>query len=344
MNNLYGQSMTRRELEAFSSDLRQFADIRLVTLDDSQERGVRAAEVRTGGGLDFTVLLDRGMDIGTATFKGIPLAWHSGTGAAHPSRAEAGGLGWLRTFHGGLLALCGLTHAGFAHPAVDPENGETLGLHGRIGTIPAYDVRIDRDWDAPEPTLRLHGTVDEVVLFGYKLRLQRTITFAPGAAAFTVHDRVYNFGGVPSPLMLLYHCNLGYPIVAPESILTSPAVTVTPRDAEAETGYAVWNQMQPPTPGYKEQVYWHTLPASDAPLAASIYNPTLNLGVEIAFSPSLTHLTQWKQMGFGDYTVGVEPGNCLPEGRMVARERGYLKMLQPGETHSFTLTFSMIQR
>src|SRR5260221_5633294 len=135
---LGGKKFARRDLEGYMGDLRQVADIRLATLDDGMERGMRIAEVRTGSGFDFTVLLDRAMDIGTATYNGIPLAWQSGTGAANPSRYEPGGSGWLRTFHGGLLALCGLTHAGQADdPLVDPENGETLGLHGRIGTTPA---------------------------------------------------------------------------------------------------------------------------------------------------------------------------------------------------------------
>src|ERR1700681_2601330 len=117
---LWGHEYSRRQLESFTGDLRQIADIRLATLDDGLERGTRSAEVRTGSGFDFTVLLDRGMDIGTATYNGIPLAWQSGTGAANPSRAEHSPLGWLRTFHGGLLALCGLTHVGFAEPTVDP--------------------------------------------------------------------------------------------------------------------------------------------------------------------------------------------------------------------------------
>src|SRR5436305_10451069 len=137
------------------------------------ERGTRVAEVRTGSGFDFTILLDRAMDIGDATFNGIPLAWQSGTGAATPSRAEHSPRGWLRTFHGGLLALCGLTQAGTAgDPPIDPANGETLGIHGRIGTIPAYDIRIERDWaNDRDWKIHVHGTVDETVLFGYKLRL-----------------------------------------------------------------------------------------------------------------------------------------------------------------------------
>jgi len=42
--------------------------------------GCRVAEVRTGSGLTFSVLLDRGMDIGPAAYKGLPLAWVSPTG------------------------------------------------------------------------------------------------------------------------------------------------------------------------------------------------------------------------------------------------------------------------
>ena len=44
---------------------------------------------RTGGGLAFTVLIDRGLDIGPADYKGIPLAWQSGTGAADPGDGHA---------------------------------------------------------------------------------------------------------------------------------------------------------------------------------------------------------------------------------------------------------------
>src|SRR5438874_530814 len=143
---LWGKDYTRRQLEGYTGDLRQIADIRLATLDDGMERGTRVAQVRTGSGFDFTVLLDRAMDIGTATYNGIPLAWQSGTGAAHPSRYEPQGNGWLRTFHGGMLALCGLTQTGRTAELVDPENDEPLGLHGRIGTTPAHDICIDRSW------------------------------------------------------------------------------------------------------------------------------------------------------------------------------------------------------
>jgi hypothetical protein len=336
--NLWGQQYTRRELESYMGDLRQVADIRLATLDDGAERGVRVAEVRTGSGFDFTVLLDRALDIGTATYNGIPLAWQSGTGAVHPSRYEPGGRGWLRTFHGGLLALCGLTHVG--PDMVDPENDEVLGLHGRINTIPAQDIAIERDWDAERPTLRLHGAVDEKVLFGYKLHLERTLEFTPGESTVWIHDTVRNTGGQPAPLMVLYHCNLGWPLVSPDSEMTSPTKNVQPRNAVAETGIASWHKFHAPTPGYAEQVFFHYVEPSDQPVTASMVNRALGIGLDVMFdSRTMPYLSEWKQMGYGDYTVGIEPGNALPEGRVPARQSGRLTMLAPDETARFTLGF-----
>ncbi len=341
---LWGQNYTRRELEGFTGDLRQIADIRLATLDDGMERGVRVAEVRTGSGFDFTVLLDRAMDIGTATYNGMPLAWQSGTGAANPSRYEPEARGWLRTFHGGMLALCGLSHAGLAAETVDPENGETLGLHGRIGATPAHDICIDRAWSGTDRwTLRLSGQVDEVSLFGYRLRLSRTMEITPGEPVVWVRDSVRNLGGAPAPLMILYHCNFGWPLVSPDSEITSPSKHVTSRDAAAEPGIKTWHQMQKPTPGYAEQVFFHQVEPSEKPVAASIVNKKLGLGVEVLFdSRTLTYLTEWKMMGYADYTIGIEPGNCLPEGRVGARKANRLRMLPPGEADQFTIGFRVL--
>lgn len=340
----WGTELSRRELEGYAVDLRQLADIRLVTLDDGPERGVRAALCRTGGGLAFTVLIDRGLDIGAADYKGIPLAWQSGTGAANPARFEPAGLGWLRTFHGGLLALCGLTTAGYsADRPVDPETGEVLGLHGRIGTIPAYDVQIERRVRDDGITLRLHGTVDEVSLFGHKLRLQRTLEFDGGGAEIRISDTVRNFGGLPAPLMILYHLNFGFPLLSPESVMASTATHVNPRDATAEKGIHSWSTFQPPQPGYAEQVFWHELDQAQPAAEATLINPALGLGMAVRFDArTLTHLTEWKQMGFGDYVVGIEPGNCQPVGRAVAREQGGLKELAPGESTTFTLSLAVI--
>ncbi|MFS8514667.1 MAG: aldose 1-epimerase family protein, partial [Planifilum fulgidum] len=61
-------------------DLRQLANVRRIVLDDGTERGVRALSFSTGGGLDFWVLTDRSMDIGTLSWQGVQIAWQAASG------------------------------------------------------------------------------------------------------------------------------------------------------------------------------------------------------------------------------------------------------------------------
>ncbi|MHB8279267.1 MAG: DUF4432 family protein [Candidatus Humimicrobiaceae bacterium] len=57
--------------------------------------------------------------------KDIPIAWRSSTKETSPVYYESKGFEFLRTFYGGLLTTCGLTHIGA--PAKD--GNEELGLH-----------------------------------------------------------------------------------------------------------------------------------------------------------------------------------------------------------------------
>ena len=54
MARLWGREWTREELEQRVGDVLQIGGVRLVELADGKERGVRAAEFRTGSGLAFT--------------------------------------------------------------------------------------------------------------------------------------------------------------------------------------------------------------------------------------------------------------------------------------------------
>ena len=56
MVQLFGQSWSRAELLERVGDISQLGGVRLVTFADGPEAGVLAADVRTGSGLNFTVL------------------------------------------------------------------------------------------------------------------------------------------------------------------------------------------------------------------------------------------------------------------------------------------------
>ena len=340
MTTLFGRQWTRQELLTFVGDLSQVCGIRPVTLADGPERGVRAADVRTGDGLNFTVLLDRGMDIGPAEYRGIPLAWISPTGPISPAFYDPRGIGWLRTFHGGLLTTCGLTQTGV--PNVDLD--EDLGLHGRISHTPARQVSCQGRWEGDEYTFWVEGQMREVSVFGYDLRLTRRITAMLGQPKLTIEDRVENMGYEPAPHMILYHCNMGFPLLSPASRLVAPSAAVEARDDIAAQGLEQHTSFEGPTPHYAEQCFFHSFePDSTGHVTVQLTNPELGLALQLRFRHrELPEMVQWKQIGQGTYVLGLEPANCRVEGRSAARKRGTLVELAPGETCDYYLEMTVL--
>src|SRR3546814_5092506 len=76
MVDLFGRRMSRRAVAAHCGALSQFAGVRLMTLGDGVERGIRMLEFRTGTGLRFTVLVDRALDIADCEHKGRAVGWN----------------------------------------------------------------------------------------------------------------------------------------------------------------------------------------------------------------------------------------------------------------------------
>jgi hypothetical protein len=341
MANLFNCTWTRSELLNYVGDLSQIAGIRLGEWADGTERGLRVADVRTGSGLTFSVLIDRGMDIGPAAYKGLPMAWVSPTGWAHPMYYDPLGTGWLRTFGAGLLTGCGLTYLG----TPGDDEGESLGLHGRLSHLPASHVRVEEVWQGDECSFWVEGEIRQARVFGENLLLKRRITVVLGGNRISIHDRVENLGATESPLMILYHINLGFPFLDETSQLLAEPHPIVPRDAAAEPGLQEWMRFQKPTAGYAEQVFYHDLPANkDGWASIQLVNQSRKLGLRVSYKKAtLPNLVEWKMMGQGTYVLGLEPANCRAGGRSQERARGTLQFLQPGEQREFQVEIEVNQ-
>lgn len=329
MVKLFGRDWTKDELRRHVGSLDQLGGITAGERTDGPARGVRTLDVQTGGGLSFTVLPDRALDIGEARLDGVPLAWISAMGVVHPAFHERDGRGWERTFGGGLLATCGLDNAG----GRNDDEGETYPLHGRINHLPAMQVQHGGTWDGDAYTLAITGQVRQANLNGEKLLLTRRIETQLGSTTLAITDTVTNEGFRPEPVILLHHLNFGFPLVSPESEVILPAGTsTTPGDDAWQRGGE---------PGVKSQVYVHTLPKRNDGMArlALVNRPFgggQGLGVAIDFSrDSFPLLWHWRHLQPGDYVMGLEPSNAEPGGRHATREAGTLRTLAPGESATF---------
>jgi len=341
MVKILGEDYSRNDLAMRLGHLSQLAGIRMMELRDGSEAGVRIAEVRTGSGLRFQVSLDRGMDVSVAEYKGIPLAWRSPAGDVNPRFYDPRGLGWLRSFPGGLMTGCGLSQAGA--PSVD--EGEELGLHGRLSHLPAFDVRSTEGWNGEHCTFRLEGFVREYSVFGVNLLLHRTIETSLGSSQITFRDVVKNEGTGRSPIMMLYHINLGWPLLDKGGRILLNAKSVAPRDAEAQKGLEQAKEIPKPIPGFKEQVFQYDLNEDREGLSAVLLeNSRLDLGFGLRFrKKELPKFNEWKMTAEGMYVLGLEPANCHTKGRAAERAAGTLQFLEPGEEREFVVQTAILE-
>jgi len=344
MAKLYGQEITKDKLMRKIGDISQVAGVKSYQLSNGNEKGVDAVDFRTGTGFNFTVLPGRGMDISYAEYNGQPLCWRSPTGDVGSWHYEPAGLGWLRGFFGGLVTTCGLTYAGA--PCTDKE--EELGLHGRVSNTPARNVWTDGQWEGDEYLMWTQGKVREAVLFGENVMMTRKICAKMGESKLYLHDTVENLGFDPAPHMHLYHINGGFPVVDEGSVLISPTKEALPRDEEAQIDAEHYYRFQAPTPGFKEWVYYHDMePDSDGYVHAALANKNFNNGQGFGFyvrylKSQLPRFIEWKMNGEGAYVVGMEPANCLVDGRDKEREQGTLQFLQPGEKREYNLEIGVL--
>lgn len=284
--------------------------------------GMRLCEIENGKGLQMTISPDRCCDITRLRFRGVNLSYLSPCGYVAPAYYDGTGSNWLKSFTAGFLTTCGLQAVG--SPCVD--QGEELPLHGSIANIPAQHSY----WEEDEAAIRVHALVRDEEIFGRKLVLKRVIRISREENSFTIRDEIENTGDRTEPLEILYHMNMGYPLLDEDSVITIPAAEVVPRNEHAAEDIANWMRMEKPRAGYEERCYYHKF--GDTCGKASIYQPKLGIGLEISFDAGeLDGFVEWKMMGIRDYVLGLECGNCYPDGRDVMRRTGMLKFLKPGE-------------
>lgn len=278
--------------------------------------GMRILKVRNAIGLELEINLSRGCDISRVFYKGINLGFFSPCGYVGPSYFEKDG--FARHFTAGFMTTCGLHNAGIPCTV----DGEFHPLHGRFSYTPCETY----NRETSDSEITINATLKDQVIFGDKLTVVRQIKCSKNEARFSIKDKIINETGSDVGIMLMYHCNTGYPLLCEESELIIPSVSVVPRDEEAAKGMDRRNIVESPVAGYQEQCFYHELHGNTR---VGIRNRNLGIGLWIDYNADeLPCFTQWKMMGVHDYVIGLEPGTCNPCGREVAKEKGLLKVVK----------------
>lgn len=295
--------------------------------------GMRLLQVKNGKGLSFTISADRCADISRLEFMGRNMGYFSPCGYVAPAYYDDKGIGFLKSFTAGFMTTCGLCAVG--SPCID--EGEVLPLHGTIANTPAEHIY----WEQEENALLIHADISDEKIFSHKLLLKRMIICSLTENKITIKDKIENRGDMPSPVMLLYHMNIGFPLLSEKTEVYIPSDRVVPRNEHAAKNMESWQRMLPPTPGFEEQCYFHHFEREGK---AGVFNSEIGLGLILTFdAENLPYFTEWKMMGERDYVLGLEPGNCHPDGRDKMRQKGALTTLEPGQKKQYQITIRLVE-
>jgi hypothetical protein len=320
---------------------------------DGRSEGVRIVAVDNGA-MSISVLPTRGMGIWQVLRHHSPSSYQAGErgaarlgwrspvrGPVHPAFVpvfDPSGLGWLEGFDE-LMCRCGLESNG----APDFEaNGKLLyPLHGRIANLPAHRVELDVDENAGRISLR--GVVEETRFHFQSLRLTTMLTTTIGSNEFTWSDEVENIGGRDATMQMLYHFNIGQPLLQPGARITAPLARVAPwTQVAAREGIENWNTMPPPRPGSAEQGYLLDLIADEAgETRVLVSGLTDGEAISLRYSKrSLPCFTVWRNTPAeaDGYVLGIEPGTNYPNPRTFEQQHGRVVKLKPGQTWNARVT------
>jgi hypothetical protein len=295
----------------------QVATAVISTVAEGAAAGARAVDIRVWNGIDVRLLVDRGLDIGAAWFRGIPLAWISSAGEQPPPAAEQlVGTAWRDAWGGGLVTTCGLSNVGAA--------SEGHGQHGTYTSRAAADLQVERTTSEVTVT----GTVVDA-----PFRLSRRVVSTVGQGLVRIDDRIVNDSDWTAAAPLLYHVNLGAPVWGDGAYLETDAEEVVPRDEAAAAGLPAWDVPPAVADGAPERVFEHV-----GGTWARLTSP--RLGVELTIRSSLPRLWQWVDPASGTNALGIEPANCSVLGREHDIATGRMPFLDPGESRVSWLTLA----
>ncbi len=311
----------------FSLDFKQ--------LHSGRSAGIWQLDVACGN-FRASFLPTRGMSVEDVHIGDFRFGWRSPVrGPVHPSYvpiAEPSGLGFLDGFTE-LLVRCGLTNNGA--PQFGANGQLELALHGRIGNLPAQNLQAHVEGSV----LEIVAEVDEIRFHFEKWRLTTQYRMTAGQASIEVIDTVTNLSGQLRDFQILYHFNLGEPLLEPGGKIEAPLHEISPRNPNTAADLERWSEIDAPRPDDPEIVVLTTPKGDEHGQTLSLLTNrqrTAAAAIECNLR-ELPYLTFWKN--FRDphdgYVIGLEPATNYPNPKRFEAQHNRTRKLKPGESTAF---------
>lgn len=337
---------------------------------DAYGLGIDVLTVNNGA-LTFSILLQRGMDIGNMWYRAQQIGWGREDsfllhpynvdleqGAMHVNGTKVErGLGWLNGFYA-MDAMVGPKH--FGGPCIDDVTKEKLTLHDRnsysLADLSTVNIAIGSG------AVTVEGVVPIYYPGKAKPTFSRHTLIATDYSANSLlrTDITYNNSSEPQILDDGHHIQFGASLIGDEGGRFASTAKLKPRDEEAAKYLKRALEIPPPTGDFfPERCYF----VEPKPLISKVDGVRLSqdskdvtaqmvrrtdstLAGFVAHSlDDYNKVTFWQQYGGWQfdperkgpiwYTAAIEPANSFPGDRNA--KRGELFVLQPGNSKGRTV-------
>ena len=292
--------------------LDQIAYVRRYALMGGEADGIKVVEVYNGV-LRFLLNESKALDIMQLFHKGVNISYLSKNNFTKRETT------FLKRFEGGMLYTCGIDVIGGQAGYED---------HGSFHNIPALVTRCECN----EDKIIVEATICDSELFGKNLVMKRRYETEVGSNTVTLYDTLINEGYCTEDYSILYHVNIGYPMLDDGAKIIADIKNITPRNEWAKKHIDKAFEIEAPEDNNEETCYLLNLNKKEV----EVVNDKLGKKVTLSFEGApLNHFVEWKSMASGDYALGLEPSTSRLDGEFKT------KTISAGEKLEFTVKLSV---
>ena len=266
------------------SNRAQVASLRRYTLTEGSAKGMDIIDCDNGK-IRFLLSVNNALDIMQLYHEGQNMSFLSKNAFVADERP------FLNRFEGGMLYTCGLDNAGDRPGYI---------MHGSLHLKKAEIVRAE----CTDEEIVVEALIRDSALFGKNLLLRRKYTAKIGSGTLELEDTIKNEAYAEGEYCMLYHSNLGYPMLDAGAKISLSAERVYPRNGVAEKDLYRLYDICEPTPLEDETCYYFDLKEPKV----SVINEKIGKKFTLAYSAeTLPKFLMWKSFACGDYALGLEP-------------------------------------
>lgn len=294
------------------SNYKQIASIRRYTVTEGREKGLDVIDCDNGR-IRFLLNVTKALDVMQLWHEGQNMSFVS-KNAFTPRETD-----FLNRFEGGMIYTCGLDNMG---------RRDGFELHGSHHNQTAQIVRAE----CTEEGITVEAVIYETALFGQNLVFRRKVFTAIGSGSVSIEDTLENAGYTDAEYGILYHINLGYPMLDEGTRIVADCEDISARTEFATANIKDAFLMTDSVAGQDEMCYYLTLRKPEI----SLVNDKIGKKFTVSYSKeTLPYFLEWKSMASGDYALGLEPTTTILDNEFKYRT------VAPGEKKTFNITLSV---